>query len=210
MVGPGVKENADVAKLYIAPSTGAMSLHEPVKKYVLNVGAPYQAEAIIAVKHLTTIGITRIAIVHVDDGFDKDGLTALRAAGSFAKTLGANARGVIVTQVFPSERNPGHPFVSEALALATAKGFTELTPSMLEGFASAKVLVEALNRTSPNPTRAELQRTLENFQPYDLGGKLDGLFGSRQSRSGPGGQRRELATLKIGFGQTPVQVYSRQ
>jgi branched-chain amino acid transport system substrate-binding protein len=62
--------------------------------------------------------------------------------------------------------------VSEALTLATTKGIKELTPSMLEGFAAAKVLVEALNRTGPNPTREKLQRTLENFKPYDLGGKL--------------------------------------
>lgn len=226
---------------YLAPSTGAMSLHEPVKKYVFNVRAPYQAEAILAVKHLSTLGITRIGVVHVDDSFGKDGLAgvlkgfettnakalfvekydrtkpdfstiapraakdnaqaiifvgstgavseglkALRAAGStaqivtlsnnavgsFAKTLGENARGVVVIQVFPGERNMGHPFVSEALTLASAKGIKELTPSMLEGFAAAKVLVEALNRTGPNPTREKLQRTLENFKPYDLGGKL--------------------------------------
>jgi branched-chain amino acid transport system substrate-binding protein len=226
---------------YLAPSTGAMSLHEPVKKYIFNVRAPYQAEAILAVKHLGTLGITRIGVVHVDDSFGKDGLAgvlkgfeaintkalfvekydrtkpdfstiapraakddaqaiifvgasgavndglkALRAAGSkaqivtlsnnaagsFANTLGENARGVVVMQVFPGERNSGHPFVSEATKLAAAKGITELTPSMLEGFAAAKVLVEALNRTGPNPTREKLQRTLENFKPYDLGGKL--------------------------------------
>jgi branched-chain amino acid transport system substrate-binding protein len=226
---------------YIAPSTGAMSLHEPVKKHIFNVRAPYQAEGILAVKHLSTLGITRIGVVHVDDSFGKDGLVgalkgfeavnakamfiekydrtkpdftsiapraakeqaqaiifvgasgavkdclvALRnagssaqlvtlsnnAAGSFAQTLGENARGVIVTQVYPSERNAGHPFINEALTLAAAKGIKEITPSMLEGFAAAKVLVEALNRTGPNPTREKLQRTLENFKPYDLGGKL--------------------------------------
>jgi branched-chain amino acid transport system substrate-binding protein len=226
---------------YIAPSTGAMSLHEPVKKYIFNVRAPYQTEGIAAVKHLNTVGITRIAVVHVDDNFGKDGLIgvmkgfdavqskplfvekydrtkpdfttiaphiaqeqaqavifvgapgaikdcikAMRAAGSraqlvtlsnnaaaaFIKTLDTDARGVIVAQVFPGERNAGHPFVSEALVLARAKGINELTPSMLEGFAGAKVLVEALNRTGPSPTREKLQRTLENFRPYDLGGKM--------------------------------------
>ena len=226
---------------YLAPSTGALSLHEPVKKHIFNVRAPYQAEGVLAVQHLSTIGITRIGVVHVDDGFGRDGLAgalkgfkavnakplfvekydrtkpdlapiALRAAkeqaqavifvgaggavkdfvvalrkegsgaqlvtlsnnaaGSFITALGANARGVIVTQVFPGERNSGHPFVSEALTLATAKGIKDLTPAMLEGFAAAKVLVEALNRTGANPTREKLQRTLDNFKPYDLGGKL--------------------------------------
>jgi branched-chain amino acid transport system substrate-binding protein len=229
---------------YVAPSTGAMSLHEPVKKYIFNVRAPYQVETRLAVKYLSTLGLTRIGVVHVDDSFGKDGLTgalkgfdevkakalfvekydrikpdfntivpravkddaqaiifvgaqdavsngvkALRAAGSkaqvvtlsnnaagsFINALGENARGVVVMQVFPGERNAGHPFVSEALTLAAVKGVQgvkELTPLMLEGFAAAKVLVEALNRTGPNPTREKLQRTLENFKSYDLGGKL--------------------------------------
>ena len=41
---------------------------------------------------------------------------------------------------------------------------------MLEGFAAAKVLVEALKRSGANPTRAKLQYTLENMTKYDLGG----------------------------------------
>jgi branched-chain amino acid transport system substrate-binding protein len=226
---------------YIAPSTGAISMHEPLKKHIFNVRAPYQAEAILAIKHLSSIGITKIAVIHVDDSFGADGLggvlkgfeavkfkalyvdkydrskpdfgviapkafreqpqaiifigsggaltqgvKALRAAGSaaqivtlsnnaagsFIKQLGSDGRGVIVTQVFPGERNVGHPFVNEASVLARAKGIEELTPSMLEGFAGAKVLVEALRRVGANPTREKLQRTLENFRPYDLGGKL--------------------------------------
>jgi branched-chain amino acid transport system substrate-binding protein len=226
---------------YIAPSTGAISMHEPVPKHIFNVRAPYQAEAILAVKHLNTIGVTKIAVIHVDDSFGKDGLAgvlkgfdevkskalyvdkydrtkpdfaviapkaikeqpqaiifigsggaltqgvkALReagskaqivtlsnnAAGAFIKQLGESGRGVIVTQVFPGERNVGHPFINEVAVLARAKGITELTPSMVEGFAGAKVLVEALRRAGANPTREKLQRVLENFQSYDLGGKL--------------------------------------
>jgi branched-chain amino acid transport system substrate-binding protein len=237
---------------YLAPSTGAIALHEPVPRYIFNVRAPYQAEGVLAVKHLTTIGISKIAVIHVDDSFGKDGLAgvlkgfeavksqamyvdkydrtkpdfsaiaphaakeqpqaivfigsggamadamkALRsagaraqivtlsnnAAGSFIKQLGEGGRGVIVTQVFPGERNVGHAFVNEATVLLRAKGARELTPSMLEGFAAAKVLVEALRRAGPNPTREKLQRTLENFAPYDLGGKLVLAF-SPESHTG--------------------------
>jgi ABC-type branched-subunit amino acid transport system substrate-binding protein len=225
---------------YIAPSTGAISMHTPVLKHIFNVRAPYQAEGILAVKHLTNIGITKIAVIHVDDTFGKDGLggvlqgfedvkskamyvdkydrtkpdfsaiapkagkeqpqaivfvgsggaltqclKALRAAGSnaqivtlsnnaagaFIKQLGDDGRGVIVTQVFPGERTLGHPFINEAAVLARAKNL-ELTPSMVEGFAGAKVLVEALKRAGPKPTREKLQQVLENFAAYDLGGKL--------------------------------------
>lgn len=58
----------------IAPSTGAMSLHDPVRKYVFNVRATYQREAEKAVTHLNTMSVTRIAVVYADDSFGKDGL----------------------------------------------------------------------------------------------------------------------------------------
>jgi len=113
-----------------------------------------------------------------------DGIKALRAAGSaaqvvtlsnnassgFVKLLGDASRGVIVTQVFPNERSISTPMVKEALALARAKGQIELSPAALEGFASAKVLVEALRRAGPKPTRAKLLAALESMRAYDLGG----------------------------------------
>src|SRR5438132_2826335 len=58
----------------VAPSTGAMLLHKPVNKYIFNVRAPYQREAQKAIEHLVTLGIERIAIVHVDDTFGADAL----------------------------------------------------------------------------------------------------------------------------------------
>lgn len=230
----------------VGPSTGAMVLHQPVKKYVFNVRATYQREAEKAVLHLNTLGIKRIALVYTDDSFGADGtagaqkgltasglkavvnekfdrskpdfsqivtkivaadaqavvmvasgsavvsgLTALRAAGSgaqvvtlsnnasggFIKSLGTNARGVVVTQVFPNERAVSYAFVKEAQDLVRVnKDATELSPAMLEGFAAAKVLVEALRRAGPGPTRAKVQNALENMKKYDLGG-LEVSFG---------------------------------
>ena len=226
----------------IGPSTGAMVLHKPVQKHVFNVRSSYQREAEKAVAHLLTIGVSRIAVVHVTDSFGKDalegamngfnkakatpaatvpadrdkpdyaaivpqivaanaqavvwigsgtavvdGVKALRAAGSaaqvvtlsnnassgFIKQLGDASRGVIVTQVFPNERSLGQPMVKEALALAQAKGQAELSPATLEGFASAKVLVEALRRAGPKPTRGKIVTALETIRNYDLGGGLE-------------------------------------
>lgn len=220
----------------IAPSTGAMSLHHG-KKHIFNVRATYQREAEKAVTHLHTLGVNRIAVVHADDSFGRDGLEgaqkgfqkagvqplivikadrlkpdyaafipqivakeaqavvwigsgntvadgvkALRAAksaaqvvtlsnnasGGFIKSLGDQARGVIVTQVFPYERSYAYGFIKEAIALAKAKN-VELSPAMLEGYAAAKVLVEALRRAGPNPTRAKLQAALEGLK-FDIGG----------------------------------------
>ena len=114
-----------------------------------------------------------------------DGIRALRAAGSaaqvvtlsnnasagFIKLLGTAATGVIVTQVFPDERTMSVPMITEAHQLLRAKDAKAvLTPAMLEGYASAKVLVEALRRAGPDPTRAKLQAALENLHDYDLGG----------------------------------------
>jgi branched-chain amino acid transport system substrate-binding protein len=56
----------------VAPSTGAMVLHKPVNPWIFNVRATYQREAEKAVTHLTSIGLTRVALVHVDDSFGAD------------------------------------------------------------------------------------------------------------------------------------------
>lgn len=222
----------------VAPSTGAMVLHQPVHPFVFNVRAPYQREAEAAVMHLATIGIERIAVVHVADSFGADllegaqkgfaktqlkpvvvlpadrdkpdypsllqsllraqpqavlwygsvqavagGIKALREAGSttqvvtasnnastgFIKALGEQARGVIVTQVFPSERSVNYPMIQEAQALAKQQGL-ELSPAMLEGYAAAKVLVEGLRRAGRSPTRDSLTKALDSLRKYDMGG----------------------------------------
>jgi ABC-type branched-subunit amino acid transport system substrate-binding protein len=113
-----------------------------------------------------------------------DGIDAIRKAGSraqivtfsnnasggFVKSLKENARGVIVTQVFPYERSLSAPMVKEAHDLAVAKGLEGVSPAMLEGFAGAKVLVAALKRAGPNPTRAKVQQALEGMNKVDIGG----------------------------------------
>ena len=223
----------------VGPSTGAMVLHQPVKKHVFNVRATYQREAEKAVAHLSSMGITRIGLVYADDSFGADGvagaqkgfaaaklqpavlekfnrskpdfgpiapkvvqsnaqaiimvasgqavvdgLKAFRAAGSaaqivtlsnnastgFIKSLGDNARGVIVTQVFPYERSIAYSMVKEAQELSKAKGTGDISPAMLEGFAAAKVLVEGLKRAGAKPTREKIQAALEGIRKFDIGG----------------------------------------
>ncbi len=56
----------------VAPSTGAMVLHDPVHPWVFNVRATYQREAIKAVEHLHSIGLQRIAVLQTDDSFGAD------------------------------------------------------------------------------------------------------------------------------------------
>ena len=68
----------------------------------------------------------------------------------------------------PASLNFG--LVKEATQLAKAKGVDEVVPAMLEGFASAKVLVEGLRRAGAKPSRASLHQALDNLGRLDLGG----------------------------------------
>jgi branched-chain amino acid transport system substrate-binding protein len=81
----------------VAPSTGSMSLHQPVLRHVFNVRATYQREAEKAIVHLHTLGIRRIAVVHVDDSFGRDGLQG--AQKGFAAT------GMTAVSVQKADRN---------------------------------------------------------------------------------------------------------
>lgn len=69
----------------VAPSTGAMVLHKPVHPWIFNVRAPYQREASKAVTHMATIGMSRIALVHVDDSFGADCATGAQEGFDKAK-----------------------------------------------------------------------------------------------------------------------------
>lgn len=69
----------------VAPSTGAMALHSPIKKHVFNVRTTYQREAEKVVAHLHAAGTQRIALIQTDDSFGADGaagvMRGLQAAG---------------------------------------------------------------------------------------------------------------------------------
>lgn len=69
----------------VGPSTGAMVLHQPVRKNIFNVRATYQREAEKAVVHLASMGITRIAVVLADDSFGADGLVGAQKGLAAAK-----------------------------------------------------------------------------------------------------------------------------
>lgn len=111
------------------------------------------------------------------------GMKAVRAAGSaaqlvtlsnnasagFIKDLGDIAYGVVVSQVFPYERSVAKPIIKEALEAARKAGI-ELTPTTVEGYVSAKVLVEGLKRAGPKPTRESLRKALDGMSHFDVGG----------------------------------------
>lgn len=90
------------------------------------------------------------------------------ASGGFIKSLGDNARGVIVTQVLP--QSVSFMLIKEATDMARAKSMNEVSPAMLEGFSAAKVLVEALRRAGAKPNRERIQSALEGLKKFDMGG----------------------------------------
>lgn len=88
-----------------------------------------------------------------------------------ASTLGAQARGIILTQVMPSVRNPAIPIVREyRQALAELRAGTEATVLGLDGYLTARVLVEALGRSVRPVSRATLIGALDGLSTLDLGG----------------------------------------
>lgn len=64
----------------VAPLTGARLLREPHRPMVFNLRASYRAEIERIVAELVRAGRHRIAVLHQQDAFGEDGLTASRAA----------------------------------------------------------------------------------------------------------------------------------
>jgi branched-chain amino acid transport system substrate-binding protein len=92
------------------------------------------------------------------------------ASNGFIKQLGEFGRGVIVSQVYPSEETIAFPIVAEANRLAKAKGLERLSPANMEGYAAAKVLVAGLQKTKGKPTAESLRAALDSLTSLDIGG----------------------------------------
>ena len=221
----------------IAPSTGAELLHNPVRPLVFNVRAKYQDEVMAAVRHFSTVAVTRIAFVAPTDSFGKDALhgfergmtkeqlkpaliasfdrakgdsvstvpemlkadpqgvvvaasgTAaatfiheMRARGShaqfvtlsnnsssaFVKDLGADGRGVLMTQVSPAADSPRTMLGREFLKVAKPAGATPSYAAM-EAWCATKVLVEGLRRAGRDLTRKRFVEAMDAMRKVDIG-----------------------------------------
>ena len=82
-----------------------------------------------------------------------------------------NARGLGISQVVPYPYTPMLPVVREFQGLLKKYApNAQVNYTNFEQFLGAKVLVEALRRAGPAPTRAKVVKALESLQNYDLGG----------------------------------------
>jgi branched-chain amino acid transport system substrate-binding protein len=107
----------------------------------------------------------------------KTGLGAQMASNSFpgasplAKELGKQGEGFIVATVVPPPTKRSLPIVKEyqqAIELQTGK--KEFSFTSLESYIGAKVLVEALKRAGPKPTREGFMQALDSIKDFDVGG----------------------------------------
>ena len=224
----------------IAPSTGAEIFHNPLRPLVFNVRAKYQDEVIAAVRHFSTVAVTRIAFVGPTDSFGRDALQGfergmakeelkpaliasfdrakgdsisavpdmikadpqavivaasgtsavafiheMRAKGShaqfltlsnnssaaFVKDLGADGRGVLMTQVSPAADSPRALVGKEFMKVAMPAGATPSYAAM-EAYCATKVLVEGLRRAGRDLTRKHFVEALDSMRKYDLGDML--------------------------------------
>ncbi|MBW0172678.1 MAG: ABC transporter substrate-binding protein [Hydrogenophaga sp.] len=95
--------------------------------------------------------------------------------------LGKRSRGIVISQVVPSPWNRSIAVSREFQALAAAKGLGEYSFSQMEGFISAKFLVEAVKRAGSKPTREGLLQALESMSRVDLGGYAVDMSPSQHS-----------------------------
>jgi branched-chain amino acid transport system substrate-binding protein len=125
-----------------------------------------------AVIMIATFGPATAAVKHAK---------AKRAAASFyaisfvggkalSRDLGKQGHGVGVMAVVPSPFSPSVAVVREYQKLMQRNTKTDYSFESLEGFISAKVLVEGLKRAGPNPDREKLAQALRSINDLDLGG----------------------------------------
>jgi ABC-type branched-subunit amino acid transport system substrate-binding protein len=92
-------------------------------------------------------------------------------AQQLVRLLGADAKGLIFSQVVPFPWFEATPIVREYRdALRDLRPTPEPSFSSMEGFVNAKVLVEALRRAGQKPTRERLVTALESMRDHDIGG----------------------------------------
>jgi ABC-type branched-subunit amino acid transport system substrate-binding protein len=94
-------------------------------------------------------------------------------ASPLAKELGQDGAGVAIAQDVPAPTKRSLPVVKEyQAAIEKQLGKKDYSFTSLEGFIGAKVIVEALRRAGPKPTRDSFMAALDGMKDFDTGGYL--------------------------------------
>jgi branched-chain amino acid transport system substrate-binding protein len=91
-------------------------------------------------------------------------------SNALAAALGKEGSGVAISQVVPFPWALSLPVVKEYQAAAKKAGFADYNFSAMEGFLTAKVMVEGLKRAGRNLTREGFVDAMEKMNDVDLGG----------------------------------------
>jgi ABC-type branched-subunit amino acid transport system substrate-binding protein len=89
---------------------------------------------------------------------------------ALADELGNAGQGVVISQVVPFPYAQGSPIVREYQQRMTESGQKDFDFSSLEGYLTARILVEGLKRAGKNPSRDGLISGLESLHDVNLGG----------------------------------------
>lgn len=87
----------------------------------------------------------------------------------FIQDLGADAAGVVVSQITPPP-NLSTTILGQEFQVAAKAANATVSYAGMEGYLSAKVMVEGLRRAGRNLTRESLVRAMETMQRVDMGG----------------------------------------
>lgn len=93
------------------------------------------------------------------------------SSDAFVASLGKDGRGVIVSQVTPAPQHPTS-LIGREFSAAAQETHASISYAAMEGFVSAKVLVEGLKRAGHNLTREGFINALESMGRHDLGGMM--------------------------------------
>ncbi|MDE2081303.1 MAG: ABC transporter substrate-binding protein [Burkholderiales bacterium] len=91
---------------------------------------------------------------------------------ALAEALGAEARGVVISQVMPYPFSPSTALAGDYLAAGKAAQGAKFVPNYgsIEGYVAARTLVDGLRRAGARPTADSLIGGLESLRDLDLGG----------------------------------------
>ncbi|HEU5296507.1 MAG TPA: ABC transporter substrate-binding protein [Burkholderiaceae bacterium] len=184
----------------IAPSTGALVFHKPVNPWVFNVRATYQREAERAVRHLSMIGIERIAVIQVDDSFGSD------AAEGARRGFESVAKQPVMHEKYDREKWDFSKIAPKVMA-------TEAQAVLFLG--SGKAVVDGVDAIRKSGSRAQLV-TLSNNASRGFVNSLQGnargtiiaqVFPSERSMSTPMvKEANDLAAARGGIGLSPAML----
>ncbi|MBC3935185.1 ABC transporter substrate-binding protein [Undibacterium sp. CY7W] len=127
-------------------------------------------------KALVVIGST-VTTAEIINGLRKSGnamqimTLSNNASQSFIDSLGNNAPGIMVSQIMPAPFSITTSLGQEFKQAAKEYKLPESYAAM-EGYVSAKLMVEGLRRAGRGLTRDGLVRALEGIKKHDLGGIL--------------------------------------